>query len=73
METKKDLTNWKAPVRFYSVKDVAKKLNVDPQTVRKLIAEEQLKAFDFSTGDGAKPYYKISSKSLREFLEEREV
>tara|TARA_R100000781_G_scaffold89782_3_gene55328 strand:+ start:2273 stop:2467 length:195 start_codon:yes stop_codon:yes gene_type:complete len=60
-------------LKFYSIKEVAKKLNLDPQTVRKLIAEEQLKAFDFSTGDGAKPYYKVSSTSLQKFLEERVV
>ena len=56
---------------FFSLREVAKKLGVDYQTVVKLVARREIKAHDFSTG--VKPYYKISAESLQEFVEGREV
>lgn len=51
---------------WFTVKEVAEKLRVNPETVTRLIRKKRLKALSL----GGKAGYRISPEAYREFVEE---
>lgn len=54
----------------YSVTEVADLISADRKVVLRLIHSGRLKAVNISPQDGGRPNYRISAKSLKDFLED---
>jgi len=59
-------------VELYSVREVAKKLGVNEQSVRSWIASGEMRCYNLSNGKGERKFYKISDQQLEEFLSQKE-
>ena len=59
-------------LELYSIREVAKKLGVNEQSVRSWIASGEMPYYNLSNGKGERKFYKVSDHQLKEFLLQKE-
>ena len=63
----------KEPKKLLTVEDVARVLDVQPQTVRGLISSGELKGFKISPGDATYAPWRVTAAALKNFIDARKM